>query len=302
MHSSNRSSTWRAAGLALAALVLLAPAAAPIRTSAQGAQTALILHCDTGVWGAPNGREDITYREGVFQAWATDYFQDSFVEAVNIAYSNPDDPFDPQWTFTFSTEKLGHTVRVGRYEDAERAPFASPCHAGFEASQGYGGCNRYSADFTIYDVSIDFSQRDEYGQPKVVSFCASFEFYCDNNSTPHRGVIYYNSSAAPDLEAPVVSDVRPSTERVVRGQDPTVTLSWSAHDASAIDHYDVLFAANGSLYLTKVATGLSGSASSVTWTVPRSVPATSAGVFKVVAVDAAGNVGEALSTRPLTVE
>lgn len=99
----------------------------------------------------------------------------------------------------------------------------------------------------------------------------------------------------PDTEKPVVSNVTLSAKKVKRKVDPTVTISWKSSDNVGVTAQDVLYATDGTGFGLTVAAGLPGTMQTFTWTIPSTVAKSKVGVVKIVARDAAGNTGEALS-------
>src|SRR5262249_49676683 len=67
----------------------------------------------------------------------------------------------------------------GAYDNAERAPFASPGHPGLDVSGDGRGSNTLTGNFTITSAVFDYSN----GYPVVRSFAASFEQHSEG-ATP----------------------------------------------------------------------------------------------------------------------
>ena len=61
--------------------------------------------------------------------------------------------------------------------------------------------------------------------------------------------------------------------------------------------HDIQFAGDGVNFLTTVIAGLAGNERTFTWTVPDSLPKTGTGRIKIIARDAHGNAGEAVSGK-----
>ncbi|MBX7223906.1 MAG: right-handed parallel beta-helix repeat-containing protein [Blastocatellia bacterium] len=100
---------------------------------------------------------------------------------------------------------------------------------------------------------------------------------------------------SPDTEKPVVTTVALSAKKVKRKVDPTVTISWKSSDNVGVTAQDVLYATDGTDFGLTVAAGLPGTMQTFTWTIPSTVAKSKVGVVKIVAKDAAGNTGEAVS-------
>ncbi len=99
-----------------------------------------------------------------------------------------------------------------------------------------------------------------------------------------------------DTVPPVVTQVQLSKARVKRKKDPNLTLSWTSSDNTAVTSHDVLYATDGGAFSTTVVTGLAGTQQQFIWTLPSTLPKTKIARVKVIARDAAGNTGEAIST------
>ncbi len=94
-----------------------------------------------------------------------------------------------------------------------------------------------------------------------------------------------------DSTAPVVRVIRPNGgEKLKAGVG--YTLSWESSDTIGVDSHAILLSTTaGDNYSTTIATGLSGSAQSFTYTIPLNQPKTKTARIRVVARDAAGNIG-----------
>jgi TolB protein len=100
-----------------------------------------------------------------------------------------------------------------------------------------------------------------------------------------------------DTESPAVSDAALSKKKVKRNIDPTVTITWTSSDNTAVASHEIQFAGDGVNFSTTVIAGLAGNERSFTWTVPDSLPKTGAGRIKIIARDAQGNAGEVVSGK-----
>jgi hypothetical protein len=96
---------------------------------------------------------------------------------------------------------------------------------------------------------------------------------------------------------PSVGGVALSKSKVNRRRDASVTITWASVDDEGVVAHDLWFAPDGADFSIPVAAGLPGDAASYTWRVPGEVPRTKAGAVKVVARDARGSTGEAVSAR-----
>lgn len=97
----------------------------------------------------------------------------------------------------FTTEMLGVPLTSGTsYEDVQRAPFASPGHAGLDIDYGGRGCTNVSGSFTVERLKLSADTIDE--------FRATFVQSCNGGAAMH-GAFYYNAhlSTLPPSEVPV---------------------------------------------------------------------------------------------------
>lgn len=97
--------------------------------------------------------------------------------------------------------------------------------------------------------------------------------------------------------SPVVSNVTLSKVKIIRRKDPTVTITWTSTDDQQVISHDLSFASNGTDFSTGIVSGLSGATQTFTWSLPSDIEPTKTGVVKVIAQDAAGNSGQALSGK-----
>lgn len=75
------------------------------------------------------------------------------------------------WRPEFSTYRLGHELRVGVYEDAQRAPFAEDGHPGLQVTGDHRGCNRIGGRFQILECVIVDGE--------VLAFAATWHQECE---------------------------------------------------------------------------------------------------------------------------
>ncbi len=105
------------------------------------------------------------------------------------------------------------------------------------------------------------------------------------------------NSPSGDTESPAVSEAALSKKKVKRKTDPTLTITWTSSDNVAVASHDIEFAEDGVSFSSTVMAGLAGNEQSFTWTVPDSLPKTGTGRIKIIARDAVGNAGEAVSGK-----
>ncbi|MBI4748337.1 MAG: hypothetical protein HY774_07590 [Acidobacteria bacterium] len=100
---------------------------------------------------------------------------------------------------------------------------------------------------------------------------------------------------APDSQNPVVSNLALSKSKVKRKKDPTLQITWTSSDNTAVASQSIAYAGEGENFALTVIEGLAGDTTSFTWTVPASLGKTKTGRIKVTARDTAGNLGDAIS-------
>ncbi|MFP5261881.1 MAG: Ig domain-containing protein [Blastocatellia bacterium] len=141
-------------------------------------------------------------KRGLWFAAARDFTQDGSADYISLRYVDPE-LGGVFWSLDFSTAGLGTNLAAGVYENARRAPFAAPGHAGLDVSGQGRGCNVLTGRFMVLDAKFDYSG----DQPKVISFAAKFEQNCEGGGPPLFGSIYYNSLARPNGSAPKITKV-----------------------------------------------------------------------------------------------
>ncbi|MBI3949103.1 MAG: PKD domain-containing protein [Acidobacteria bacterium] len=96
-----------------------------------------------------------------------------------------------------------------------------------------------------------------------------------------------------DTVAPAVSLIAPVGGEVLP-QGSQFTIRWNSSDNIGVTSHDVQLSTNGGSSFSTIASNLSGNAQSFNWTVPNNV-STNQAQIRVLAHDAAGNVGQATS-------
>lgn len=127
---------------------------------------------------------------------------------------------------------------------------------------------------------------------------ASHKFFSDVN---HKVLLFFQRAATGDIESPVVSEVRTSKGKVIRQKNATVTITWRSTDNVGVESQDVAFAGDGATFTTPVASGLTASTQSFSWSIPTTLAKTKTGRLRVLARDAAGNSGEATTDGVLII-
>ena len=155
----------------------------------------LTLHSEPGDYIGRGGDFDITYtpENSDFFFVFIFYSPPRFLEfQFGTVTSGLDNTFA---TLQFSTNQLGIPIQPGFYPDAERAPFASPGHAGLVVSFQNRGCNTLTGNFTIDDVTFLPDPSLQSGL-NVNTFDASFEQHCEGNAPALFGTFSFNAGAA----------------------------------------------------------------------------------------------------------
>jgi hypothetical protein len=97
------------------------------------------------------------------------------------------DPMDSTqglwWDLDFSTQQLGQPIAVNVYQNAERAPFASPGHPGIDIGGDGRGCNTITGAFQVEAIS--------WNGTTLTEFMASFEQHCEGGTPALRGCVHY---------------------------------------------------------------------------------------------------------------
>lgn len=87
------------------------------------------------------------------------------------------------WDLEFSSAQLGQPLAQQVYQDAQRAPFASPGHPGIDIGGDGRGCNTITGKFQIEDLQLNGST--------LSSFTATFEQHCEGGTAALRGCVHY---------------------------------------------------------------------------------------------------------------
>lgn len=146
----------------------------------------------SGIPGSPivgNSTLVLTSATGTFYTQLYDWNMDGQPDTVYINYQDyQSENFSHSFGAWFSTKQLGSNLSPGHYDNAERAPFASPGHPGLDIYGDGVGFNQLFGNFTIFQVEIDSSS----GSPALSKFLASFEQHGESPSaTPIFGTIAY---------------------------------------------------------------------------------------------------------------
>jgi hypothetical protein len=109
-------------------------------------------------------------------------------ETVSIGVGN-------NWSANFSTLTLGTPLAPGKYENAQRWPFADPGHPQLSIYGDGAGCNMLSGTFRILSIEATPSSDDAGMPPTLTSFTATFEQYCDNSMAAAVGCVHVSQPA-----------------------------------------------------------------------------------------------------------
>jgi hypothetical protein len=87
------------------------------------------------------------------------------------------------WDLEFSSRELNQPLMAQVYNNAERAPFASPGHPGIDIGGDGRGCNTITGRFQIEDLTMSGST--------IQSFTATFEQHCEGGQAVLRGCVHF---------------------------------------------------------------------------------------------------------------
>jgi hypothetical protein len=88
----------------------------------------------------------------------------------------PSDPAQGSWwDLEFSTREIGLPMTTQVYDDAQRAPFASPGHPGIDIGGDGRGCNTISGRFQVEELA--------WSGTTLTRFTATFEQFCEQSQT-----------------------------------------------------------------------------------------------------------------------
>ena len=122
-----------------------------------------------------NGTETVTQGAWNAQASAQDVMLTLYPQNVSQG---------TQWNFEFSSQRLALPLAVGLYDNAMRAPFATPGHPGIDISIDSRGCNNENGAFQVTDWGLSGTT--------LQRFTVAFDEFCDASSHL-RGCIHYQS-------------------------------------------------------------------------------------------------------------
>jgi hypothetical protein len=88
-----------------------------------------------------------------------------------------------EWVLDFSSTHLNLPLATQVYQNAERAPYASPGHPGIEIHGDGRGCDTITGSFQIEELESSGST--------LTSFTATFEQHCEGGSAALRGCVHY---------------------------------------------------------------------------------------------------------------
>jgi hypothetical protein len=146
------------------------------------ARSSLTVRSDPGEYIGHGERYRYKNATGMYLQAGTDDFE----APVYLSFVLPATGIGP-WRLDFSSNQLSAPLAIGRYDDVERAAFASPGHAGMDVSSVGRGCNTIAGTFTIGDYLVETSR----GLPKVRWVAVDFEQHCEGRPEALRGKLRY---------------------------------------------------------------------------------------------------------------
>jgi hypothetical protein len=100
---------------------------------------------------------------------------------INLHPSSPAEGL--WWNLEFSSRQLQRPLTRGVYDNAQRAPFASPGHPGIDVSGDGRGCNTIAGRFQVHAFDLQDGQ--------LQRAAISFEQHCEAGPSVLRGCVYY---------------------------------------------------------------------------------------------------------------
>jgi hypothetical protein len=160
----------------------------------------LTLQSQPGDFVGQGGSFDVTYTPdntlpGFFQAQVGAFLvggQPAFLHFIFVLNANPDE----QATLDFGTNQLGIPIQPGTYNNAERASFASPGHAGLDVSFEHRGNNTLTGSFTINSLTLvpDATALNGF---RITEFSASFEQHGEGGIPALFGTFEFSTGPTP---------------------------------------------------------------------------------------------------------
>lgn len=147
--------------------------------------------------------------------------------------------------------------------------------------------------------TVSITKNDEIAEAQILIEASDA---ARNLGQGRSGVFTVTAPKASDLEKPIVTNVTLSKKKVKRKVDATLMISWSSKDNVGVVSHDIVYAGDARNFTLSVVSGLSGTTQNFTWTISSSVPKTTTGAVKVIARDAAGNLGEATAGGGLVIK
>ena len=181
--------------LMVSVLLLLAPAGTSRRIQAKIVQAKMVQAGEpvTQLSKRRSGTDFFyTPSDGDFFASSNDFTGDGIADYVTVFFFGKEPGVF--WFLSFGTNGLGQNMKIGFYDKAERAPFASPGHPGLDVSGLGSGCNTIRGQFTVLQAEFDSSVGST-----VLHFAAEFEQHCEGGPRGDTGSIYFNYTPTSSL-------------------------------------------------------------------------------------------------------
>jgi hypothetical protein len=220
---------WPVLGLGLVILAMAAPEAR--------AATVLFLDSQPGDYVGAGLRQTFTTSDGAFTGTA------SPSGGISVSFQGP----VHFWNLTFAAPT--GVPLPGAYDEAHRAPFRSPTHAGLDVFGDGRGCNILSGRFVIHELVVNASGN-------IMKLAADFEQHCENATPALFGSIRLNSTISIEpriavadrhlLEGDVGLTEAAFTVFLTHPATVPVTVSYATADGTALAGTDY-FAASGTL-------------------------------------------------------
>ncbi len=116
-----------------------------------------------------------------------DFNADKLADNINILFNAQTPAGEENWDFEFKTNRAGRNLVPGYFENAERAGFEGDGKIGLAVSGNGKGCNTLRGSFTVHEAQYNMTG----SQPQLLKLTVSFEQYCEGQTQPLFGTLYY---------------------------------------------------------------------------------------------------------------
>lgn len=170
-----------------------------------------------------SGNRNYFYAPGVGNYYiipAGVFNSDGIPDRINISFNATTQSGYESWSFEFASNRAGRYLVPGFYDNARRAGFEDNGQMGMDIHGNGNGCNTLTGNFTVHEIQYNMAA----SPPQLLKFTVSFEQFCDGQTNPLFGTLYYNYS----------------------GEMPTLTVSGQVRTSSGTPLAAAAVALNGS--------------------------------------------------------